>query len=147
MCEPIPDPVPPAMLCAMTNPCRIYTMMSKAKCQAVSFRRTSRLSLLSASLLMISITCSTCFCDCPYPLAQLLPAPPPVFDVNTFSRLYRFFCAPVVIWFMTCQGNTGVGVLYAQLTAARNKRQWLAPAISARLCCADCVTYARLEVH
>ena len=41
------------------------------------------------------------FSPCVYPLAQLLPAPPPSFDMKMFSGLYRFECEPVWIVLMT----------------------------------------------
>lgn len=50
---------------------------------------TSNESLLSASLSTISIISSDIFSACVYPFGQILPAPPPSFDVNIFSGLYK----------------------------------------------------------
>ena len=55
--DPIPDPVPPAIECASTNP--------------------SSESELSASRSIMSISVSCTADACAYPDAQLLPAPPP----------------------------------------------------------------------
>ena len=52
--------------------------------------RTSSESLPSASRSTISITSSYSLSPDAYPCAQLFPAPPPSFDTNIFSGLYKF---------------------------------------------------------
>lgn len=54
-----------------------------------SAANTSNESLLSASLSTISMISSDIFSACVYPFGQMLPAPPPSFDVNIFSGLYK----------------------------------------------------------
>ena len=58
--------------------------------ERIGCMRTSSESLPSASLSIISITSSYNFSPDAYPCAQLFPAPPPSFDMNIFSGLYRF---------------------------------------------------------
>jgi hypothetical protein len=67
--------------------------------------RTSSESLPSASLSTISITSSYNFSPDAYPCAQLFPAPPPSFDTNIFSGLYKFAHGDVNMLLITCSSS------------------------------------------
>ena len=66
---PNPLPVPPAIECNIKNPSKDYEP--------------------SAYLSIISIIYSWNFWPWEYPLAQLLPAPPPYLEINMFYGLYN----------------------------------------------------------